>query len=203
MRRVLATLLTALVAVTSCGGDDGGSASTTTFPQDQLTGSDGPAEADLATLAVFDDAVDATVGTVPAEAGTCASAAAAALGEPLAPEGAPVTVQPSGDVWRLDLDGGLTWLVTPPGASGAGLPEPFLVASVIGGSVVVGFSRETGERIVARLDAGGLDQAVLVPAPMAEVDPACADIAVGAKGVLAVVVGEDGAPALVRWDWKV
>jgi hypothetical protein len=201
MRRVLAPVLALLAMVSSCGGDDGGSTSTTTFPEDQLTGSDGPAEVDLAALAVFDDAVDAVVGTVPAEAGTCAAAAAAALGEPLAPEGAPVAVQAEGDVWRLDLDGGLTWLVTPPGAPE--LAEPLLVVPVIGGSVVVGFARASGERIVARLDAGGLDQAVLVPAPAGAVEPACADIAVGAAGVLAVVAGEDGTPQLVRWDWKV
>lgn len=203
MRRVLATLLAVLTVLVSCGGDDGGAASTTTFPADQLTGSDGPAEADLATLALFDDAVDAVVGAVPAEAGTCAATAAEALGEPLAPQGAPVTVQPGDGVWRFDLEGGLTWLVTPPDASAAGLPEPFLVTTVIGGSLVVGFPRATGERIVARLDAGGLDQAVLVPAPGADVDPACADVAVGAKGVLAVVTADDGTPQLVRWDWKV
>lgn len=203
MRRVSAVVFAVLVVLTSCGGDDGTSAPGETFPADQLTGSEGPAEADLASLVVFDDVVDAVVGPVPAEVGICAAAAAEALGEPLAPEGASVSVRLDGDVVRLELDGGLTWLVTPPAAGEGVVQEPFFVASIIGGSVVVGFERDTGERIMARLDAGGLDQAVLVPAPVAAPDPACLDVAAGAQGVLAVVDGDDGAPQLVRWDWRV
>ena len=195
----------ALAALPACGGDDAGDADTaptSTQPGLLVPGEEGPAEVDLAVLAVFEEDYDELLGAVPADAGNCAATAAEALGVPLAPAGDEITAAVEGDVVRIQAASGLTWLVTPPAGPEPGAQEPYALVSVIGGSVVVAFERDDGNRVVARLDAEGLDQAVLLAPADGELDPACPDVAAGAEGILAVVPGDDGVAQLARWDWS-